>query len=57
MRITIVEGIFRRILDMLRGIEIGFADLKVNNVSALRFEFPCACERKERRFSAEAVLS
>ena len=57
MRVAVVEGVFCRVLDMLRRVEIRFADLEMNYVSALGFEFPRSRQRQEGGFGAKTVLS
>ncbi len=44
MRVIVVQRFDRRFLDVLRCVEIRFADLHVHDAAAFGFELPCAGE-------------
>ena len=52
MRITTVESVLSRVDYMAWSVEIGLADLKVNYVPSLGFEFPGTSQRQECGFRA-----
>ena len=50
MRVAIIESVLGGFDYMTRSIEIGFADLKVNYVPPLSFEFSGTSQRQECGF-------
>lgn len=52
MGVTTVESVLSRVDYVARCIEIGLADLKVNYVPSLGFEFPGTSQRQECGFRA-----
>ena len=49
---TVVKGLLGCVLDVLRRVEIGFADFEVNYVPALSFKLPSARQCEERGLGA-----
>ena len=54
MGVAGVEGLSRRVDDVPGRVEVGLADLEVDDLAALRFECPRASEDLKRRLGTEA---
>ncbi len=55
MGLASVEGVFRRPPDVIRRVEVGLADLEVDDVAALRFQRSGSGEHLEGGFGSQSL--